>query len=953
MLNPTNTIGDAFHKLKRSISENDAHDWASTELKDVWVEVRKIDSEQRKRQSAQNLRRIEPLLNGIGKYAKVIEVLCNGTPFMPYVWAPIKLMLQLASQHKGIFEALLSAYSEIGAALPRFDRYERAFKDNLEFQNVLAAVYTNILEFHQRAYKFFRRRAWPLIFLSLWKDFQSRFEGIIDSLKSQRDFVDTEAASIDILEAKEFRTRVQYDIVQKQKHLAGLVEQNEGSARIAQLRHSIEWLAVDDKTQEDNILRISHRRHDETCQWVMKDPHMMAWIKNDSNHQVLWLNGKPGSGKSVMCSYITEVLPDTENIDVCYYFCSSQESGNVSTQILRTVILQLLRSHADIASLISNEFVYHGLSCGLTQLKALVPQILQLVPYTRILVDGIDECSKDTQKAVLKDLQAICLGTLIPCKVLFSSRKEVHISERLSGKQQISLDNCEEVETDIRLYVKHKATRLQTSDPELLGRIESILVDKANVMAELRYCFSDADLEKTATSLPKGLQKAYGRLLDRIINGSGRSDAIRILEWMACSYRPLKSYEILDGIAFQPGSTTLDEKTKMHKKVLDLCRPLIEDGPSNTLDFVHFSAKEYILQEDFHNGRPFISAEDAQHNISFSCVAYLNTNSCLLPKQSGIETRAFQVVRGLHSLQPYGNRFWTSHLLQYCSLQARKKMPLSEDLSTQLNMLTRFQKASETLAGPSKHQLTPVELEGLRALDQMPQVKTLVTSLIEFRSSLEEKDASNTSDKTPDDMSRNLCSSDPTHFSMIRYHYQMTLESLLSQQAPQLFPSIDKSLIKKFADLYGDSAFACHHPRCFRATDGFSSARQRDSHEASHARKFRCAHPSCVSFASGFVTRVAWSKHNDKYHRSVDEGPSLADCIYPDRQARVGVDISPGSITRDDVQTIEDLERYWEENRSVVPVNDVDRHSLLGTFWLSPSRKNKRQTNIDINTTTS
>jgi hypothetical protein len=113
MANPKGVISDAFENLKRSISEEDAHEFASTTLKDVWFAVRHIDSEQRKRQSAQNLRRIEPLLKGIEKYAKVIEVLCNGTPFMPYVWvcsppslylarivcsriqAPIKLMLQV------------------------------------------------------------------------------------------------------------------------------------------------------------------------------------------------------------------------------------------------------------------------------------------------------------------------------------------------------------------------------------------------------------------------------------------------------------------------------------------------------------------------------------------------------------------------------------------------------------------------------------------------------------------------------------------------------------------------------------------------------------------------------------------------------------------------------------------------------------------------------------------
>jgi hypothetical protein len=57
-----------------------------------------------------------------------------------------------------VFEALLSAYADIGAAMPRFDRYQKAFDNNLEFQHVLAAVYPEILDFHQRAYKFFRRR---------------------------------------------------------------------------------------------------------------------------------------------------------------------------------------------------------------------------------------------------------------------------------------------------------------------------------------------------------------------------------------------------------------------------------------------------------------------------------------------------------------------------------------------------------------------------------------------------------------------------------------------------------------------------------------------------------------------------------------------------------------------------------------------------------------------------
>jgi hypothetical protein len=57
-----------------------------------------------------------------------------------------------------VLEALLTAYADIGQALPRFDRYQKAFSENPEFQGVLSNVYRDILEFHQRAYKFFKRR---------------------------------------------------------------------------------------------------------------------------------------------------------------------------------------------------------------------------------------------------------------------------------------------------------------------------------------------------------------------------------------------------------------------------------------------------------------------------------------------------------------------------------------------------------------------------------------------------------------------------------------------------------------------------------------------------------------------------------------------------------------------------------------------------------------------------
>lgn len=94
MADARDTISRSFERLRQSVSDEDAHVFASTELSDVWKAVREIDASQRKRQSAQNLRRVEPLLKGLEKYTKVIEVLCNGTPYLPYVWVCVLALLQ-------------------------------------------------------------------------------------------------------------------------------------------------------------------------------------------------------------------------------------------------------------------------------------------------------------------------------------------------------------------------------------------------------------------------------------------------------------------------------------------------------------------------------------------------------------------------------------------------------------------------------------------------------------------------------------------------------------------------------------------------------------------------------------------------------------------------------------------------------------------------------------------
>jgi hypothetical protein len=89
----------------------------------------------------------------------------------------------------------------------------------------------------------------------------------------------------------------------------------------------------------------------------------------------------------------------------------------------------------------------------------------------------------------------------------------------------------------------------------------------------------------------------YGRILDRVMDGlpeQSKDKALRILEWLACSFRIMKAHEIRDGIQFHTKGMELNDRTKVKliDGFFDLCKPLIEEGPKSTVDFVHYSAKQ-------------------------------------------------------------------------------------------------------------------------------------------------------------------------------------------------------------------------------------------------------------------------------------------------------------------------------------------------------------------------
>jgi hypothetical protein len=90
---------DAFDKLEQTITIDhpfDARDFRDTTLQDVRNAAKQIEQDLAARQCLRNMRRIEPFLASLERYSKVVDVLCNGTVYLPWIWALVKLVLKVS-----------------------------------------------------------------------------------------------------------------------------------------------------------------------------------------------------------------------------------------------------------------------------------------------------------------------------------------------------------------------------------------------------------------------------------------------------------------------------------------------------------------------------------------------------------------------------------------------------------------------------------------------------------------------------------------------------------------------------------------------------------------------------------------------------------------------------------------------------------------------------------------
>ncbi|KAI8944701.1 ankyrin repeat-containing domain protein [Xylaria longipes] len=429
------------------------------------------------------------------------------------------------------------------------------------------------------------------------------------------------------------------------------------------------------RTYDDFILKIL----DGTCDWILSRPEFHQWQSfAPGNPKILWINGPPGYGKTILCARLIEYMSATSRTYVSYFFFSSEiESRANPFVVMRSWIAQLITQAQEALSMTREKREATdgrtASQCAMTGNTTDPDHKRYLIEFLEFLTNAISESKS---------------------RLLIVSRNDLRIREGLRLNDIVKRElaelqiSPEDVQVDAsafsRSIVRQKLSNKSEAQQEalasrLVNRCESMFLAIKLLDDDLRGGKNLKQLQRAIDEAPNKLDHIYDRNWERIqhLENSSRRRAFSILRWATFAQRPLTILEITeclliperedDEIDYEELPDSIDE-IYVKTEILELCSSLIEirAEPNSTLGgstvhLTHFSVKQYILShmlpdisELAANEQLRSSNEAIQRNLLAKyCLRYLNYDQTW--------NRAPSEVNGstiIHAFREYSAKLW-------------------------------------------------------------------------------------------------------------------------------------------------------------------------------------------------------------------------------------------------------------------------------------------------------
>ncbi|KAH7324678.1 hypothetical protein B0I35DRAFT_388611 [Stachybotrys elegans] len=359
---------------------------------------------------------------------------------------------------------------------------------------------------------------------------------------------------------------------------------------------------------ESALLSITEKQHPETCQWLTDDPIFQEWsatsppIPDQRNLQVLWLKGRPGTGKSVTAGHVIRHFRSI-NAKVSFYFFNKQdEVGSNASAFIPSLIYQMAQLNPEfrhaVASITTEKTVTrrdHQLLWTDLFMKRR-PGLDQLEPQVWVL-DGIDDCSKNSIQQLISMISRI--GSWFPIRLLITSRPGCQLEQLLSvdqiGMFEMSTGQKGSIR-DIELLLRQRCfweghdQKYEDLVTDSLTKSNGIFFWAALVAAKIENAHSIEDKQEVLGQIHPEMDEFYLGPLATISASPNAELAKCILEWVICSPKPMHTSELAEAVQLDIGRTL----TASPRQLETLTQYLIFVDELSYIHITHHTATDFL-----------------------------------------------------------------------------------------------------------------------------------------------------------------------------------------------------------------------------------------------------------------------------------------------------------------------------------------------------------------------
>ncbi|KAI0293838.1 hypothetical protein B0F90DRAFT_1352295 [Multifurca ochricompacta] len=388
--------------------------------------------------------------------------------------------------------------------------------------------------------------------------------------------------------------------------------------------------------------------------------HTFAKWKNAGS--LLWIHGKPGSGKSVLCSTIIEEIMGLRETGLAFmayfYFNRRNTEKQDNRDLISSLLIQLCEQSEVYSEIVSRLYSTHATGSRQPGNNALLECLKDILSVpgqgpVYIILDGLDESPKgpgtpSPRESVLEFIELLTKLGHSHLHICVSSCMETDIRAVLHplASQTVYLNEengqIEDINNYINFFINSDVNTRQWKDDDKEFVIKKVSEEADGMfrwahcrLDQLRRCLPEG-IQQTLGEFPKTMEEGYERiLLD--IDANKWKCASRLFRCIAVAARPLHVSELAEFLAldFKPNETPTLEAGWRPKDpeyaVLATCSSfihIVNVNGSLVVQFSHPSMKQFLTSNGLTAqgglvSRYHFSVEAAHTTVAQGCLAAL------------------------------------------------------------------------------------------------------------------------------------------------------------------------------------------------------------------------------------------------------------------------------------------------------------------------------------------